>query len=139
MQATPPAVKGTPNPNKGKKFPVRPLTAEQLAALLHAPSRRAPTGVRNSALVAMMGLGGLRVSEALALKPGDLDLDEGSIRVDHGKGDHQRVAGLLREATPFVQRWLDVRKGLGVMRDQAEALKCRFGLALADLVEEPPT
>jgi len=30
----------------------------------------------------------------------------------------------------------DLRKGLGVMRDQAEALKCRFGLALADLVEE---
>ncbi len=30
----------------------------------------------------------------------------------------------------------DLRKGLGVMRDQAEALKCRFGIALADLVEE---
>ena len=30
----------------------------------------------------------------------------------------------------------DLRKGLGVMRDQAEALKCRFGLALADLVEQ---
>ena len=30
----------------------------------------------------------------------------------------------------------DLRKGLGLMRDQAEALKCRFGIALADLVEE---
>jgi len=30
----------------------------------------------------------------------------------------------------------DLRKGLGVMRDQAEALKCRFGIALADLVED---
>jgi|GEM_PF-1246802 len=30
----------------------------------------------------------------------------------------------------------DIRKGLGMMRDQAERLKCRFGTALADLVEE---
>jgi len=30
----------------------------------------------------------------------------------------------------------DIRKGLGVMRDQAEILKCRFGLALTDLVDE---
>ncbi len=30
----------------------------------------------------------------------------------------------------------DIRKGLGVMRDQAEALKCRFGMALVDLVDE---
>jgi len=30
----------------------------------------------------------------------------------------------------------DIRKGLGMMRDQAERLKCRFGTALADLVED---
>ncbi|MFQ5570550.1 MAG: cell division protein FtsA [Rhodothermales bacterium] len=30
----------------------------------------------------------------------------------------------------------DIRKGLGVMRDQAEALKCRFGTALVDIVDE---
>ncbi len=30
----------------------------------------------------------------------------------------------------------DIRKGLGVMRDQAEALKCRFGTALVDMVDE---
>ncbi len=30
----------------------------------------------------------------------------------------------------------DIRKGLGVMRDHAEALKCRFGMALVDLIDE---
>ncbi len=30
----------------------------------------------------------------------------------------------------------DIRKGLGIMRDQAERLKCRFGMALVDLIEE---
>jgi cell division protein FtsA len=30
----------------------------------------------------------------------------------------------------------DIRRGLGVMRDQAERLKCGFGVALVDLVDE---
>ncbi len=30
----------------------------------------------------------------------------------------------------------DIRRGLGVMRDQAEKLKCQFGVALADLADE---
>jgi cell division protein FtsA len=30
----------------------------------------------------------------------------------------------------------DIRRGLGVMRDQAEQLKCQFGTALVDLVDE---
>jgi len=30
----------------------------------------------------------------------------------------------------------DIRKGLGIMRDQAERLKCRFGVAMVDLIEE---
>ncbi|SHK31330.1 cell division protein FtsA [Rhodothermus profundi] len=30
----------------------------------------------------------------------------------------------------------DLRKGLGIMRDQAERLKCRFGVAMVDLIEE---
>ena len=30
----------------------------------------------------------------------------------------------------------DIRRGLGVMRDHAEALKCRFGSALVDFIEE---
>lgn len=30
----------------------------------------------------------------------------------------------------------DIRKGLGVMRDQAELLKCNFGMSLADLVDQ---
>jgi len=30
----------------------------------------------------------------------------------------------------------DIRKGLGVMRDQAERLKCQFGVAVADLIKE---
>ena len=30
----------------------------------------------------------------------------------------------------------DIRKGLGVMRDQAEALKCEFGTAMAEMAPD---
>jgi cell division protein FtsA len=33
----------------------------------------------------------------------------------------------------------DIRKGLGVMRDQAERLKCDFGIAIVDAVDEDET
>ena len=37
---------------------------------------------------------GLRVSEALALRPADVNLTDGTVRVLHGKGDKPRTVGL---------------------------------------------
>jgi site-specific recombinase XerD len=55
---------------------------------------------------------GLRVSEALALFPKDLDSAGGSLRVLHGKGDKARTAPLPSDAAEAVDRWLDCRKQL---------------------------
>jgi integrase/recombinase XerD len=59
-----------------------------------ACSKRAPTGIRNRALIAMLYRGQLRIGEALALKPKDLDRKAGTVRVLHGKGDKSRTVGL---------------------------------------------
>src|SRR5262249_7599059 len=61
-----------------------------------APSRygRAPSGIRNRALLAVLFRSGLRVSEALALFPKDLDPSGGTLRVLHGKGNKARTAPL---------------------------------------------
>ena len=37
--------------NKGKKYPAEPLTTEEVSSLLRACSTRAPTGIRNRALI----------------------------------------------------------------------------------------
>ena len=65
-----------------------------MKALIRACSPRAPTGVRNRALLVVLYRGGLRVGEALALYPKDLDRRRGTIRVLHGKGDKARTVGL---------------------------------------------
>ena len=70
-----------------RRFPAEPLTLADVEALRAACSRRAPTGIRNRALLAVLFRSGLRVSEALALYPKDLDPVGGSLRVLHGKGN----------------------------------------------------
>jgi site-specific recombinase XerD len=99
--------------NKGKKLPPEPLTTDEVRSLLKQCSRRAPTGIRNAAMIVVLWRGGLRCSEALALQPPELDDENGTIRVMHGKGDKSRVVGLDPEAWAILQRWLDKRKELG--------------------------
>ena len=102
--------KGQPPPNKGHKYPAEPLTEAEVAALLRQCSARAPTGVRNRAMLVVMYRGGLRIGETLALFPKDVDRDAGTVRILSGKGKKARVVGLDPAAFAFIERWLDVRK-----------------------------
>jgi site-specific recombinase XerD len=99
---------------KPRRFPAEPLGLADVEALRAACSRRAPTGIRNRALLAVLFRSGLRVSEALALFPKDLDGAGGSLRVLHGKGDKARTAPLPSDAAEAVDHWLDCRKRLGL-------------------------
>ncbi len=100
--------------NKGRKLPPEPLTAEEVKALIRACSKRAATGVRNRGLIVVLYRAGLRVSEALALMPKDLDAQASTVRVLHGKGDCHRVVGLDTGAWAVLQLWLDRRAALGI-------------------------
>ena len=99
--------------NKGRKLPPEPLSADEVKRLIKQPSNRAPTGIRNRALLVLLYRGGLRCSEALALHPKDLDVDAGTVRVLHGKGDKARLVGLDAGAMAIIQVWLDKRASLG--------------------------
>ena len=99
--------------NKGRKLPPEPLTANEVKRLIKQPSSRAPTGIRNRALLVLLYRGGLRCSEALALRPKDLDVDAGTVRVLHGKGDKSRLVGFDSGAMAIIQLWLDKRASLG--------------------------
>ena len=113
-------------PNKGKKYPAEPLTPGEVAAMLDACSRKAPTGIRNRALLTLLYRSGLRVSEALALRPADVDLDKHAIRLVAG-GQASRSAGVSLTKSGGAQtrgfhpsgvdalaRWLDTRRQLGI-------------------------
>ncbi len=100
--------------NKGRRLPAELLSGEEVRALLRACSARAPTGIRNRALIAVLYRGGLRISEALALLPKDVDSEQGALTVLHGKGDRRRAVGMDPAAFALLERWLDRRRAIGL-------------------------
>jgi integrase/recombinase XerC len=84
----------------------RPLTAEEVVALLAAPDVSSPQGQRDRAMLEMLYAGGLRVSELLALDLNGLDLAQGQVRVT-GKGDKERIALIGRPAIAALRLYID--------------------------------
>jgi integrase len=100
--------------NKGLKYPVEVLTPDEAKRLILACSAASHTGIRNRALITVMYRGGLRLGEALDLRPKDIDQQVGTITVLHGKRDRRRVVGIDPEAMALISRWIDKRQGLDV-------------------------
>jgi site-specific recombinase XerD len=100
-------------PNKGRTYPPEIVTAQEVNALLRGCSNRAPTGIRNRALLTILYRCGLRISEALSLMPKDIDALTGTLTVLKGKGGKRRVVGLDATAMDVLSRWLDRRREIG--------------------------
>jgi site-specific recombinase XerD len=92
------------------------LTQREIESLLRCCSSRAPTGIRNRALIALTWRTGLRIGEVLALHEKDVDVHQGLVVVQHGKGDKRRVVGLDAGAMALLSRWIEVRRRRGISR-----------------------
>src|SRR5262245_27545960 len=112
------------------KRPAEWLTAGEARALLAACDGTTVTGLRNRALLVVLWRAGLRCSEAIGLRPVDVDCAAGTVRVLHGKGDKARTVGIDGQALDVVRAWLGARHAAGV---QSPWLFCtRQGGQLAD-------
>ena len=90
---------------KDRKKAIHLLTPDDVDALAASCSRTAPSGIRDAAAIMVIYGAGLRVSEALALLPADVDLDARQVYIRRGKGGFERRVGLLPAAVPWVERW----------------------------------
>lgn len=100
--------------NQGRTFPVSIPTIDELDRLMRACSRRAPSGLRDRALLAVLAFAGLRVGEAVQLRISDLNLTDGYVQVRRGKGGRSRRVSLAPGACAIVQQWLQVRSKLNL-------------------------
>src|ERR1051326_2795329 len=66
-------------------------------------------GRRNRVLITVLWRSGLRLAEALALQPQDVDFEYQTIRVLHGKGDKARTVGMDRREAELIKEWLETR------------------------------
>jgi len=81
------------------------LSLEEVDRLLEQPDPSTARGLRDKALIEVLYATGLRVSELIALRAGDLNLDEGYLTCI-GKGDKQRMVPLGHEAADWVRRYI---------------------------------
>jgi site-specific recombinase XerD len=90
------------------------LTHDEARHLIRSASNRAPTGIRNRALIAMMYRVGLRPGEVLALDVRDINLDEGTVSIPARKSGAGRVTGIDAQTVDLVRRWIARRERLGI-------------------------
>ena len=96
------------NPRPDRKLP-HFLSTTEIGRLLQAPPAATPMGLRDRAILETMYSAGLRVSETVGMNDGDLDLQEGLVRI-RGKGRRERLAPIGSFAAKALTRWLKVRK-----------------------------
>ena len=87
-------------PKIGRSLP-RSLTEEEVESLLSAPVVNDPLGNRDRTMLELLYATGLRVSELVNLRHGQVNLVQGVIRIV-GKGNRERLIPLGEEAV----RWL---------------------------------
>jgi integrase/recombinase XerD len=87
-------------PKIGRSLP-KSLTEEEVEALLGAPAVGDPLGNRDRTMLEVLYATGLRVSELVNLQHGQVNLNQGVIRI-LGKGNRERLIPLGEEAV----RWL---------------------------------
>ena len=95
------------NPRKDHKLP-HFLSSDEIGKLLTTPPATSNQGLRDRAILETMYSAGLRVSEVVGMNDGDLDLDEGVVRI-RGKGRRERFSPLGSFAMKALTRWLSKR------------------------------
>ncbi|MBV8395164.1 MAG: tyrosine recombinase [Actinobacteria bacterium] len=101
----------TDNPAAAVDLPRRPrklpntLSAGEAERLIAAANGVTPRALRDRALVELLYGAGLRVSEAVGLEKGGVDLEERLVRVT-GKGGKDRVVPVGRQAVEALRRYL---------------------------------
>ncbi len=86
----------------------KPLNENDIEALLQAPDTRTLTGLRDKAMLEVMYAAGLRVSELVNLRLGQVNLNRGLLRI-FGKGEKERLVPLGEEAVTWLSRYLHAR------------------------------
>jgi integrase/recombinase XerD len=91
-------------PRRRQKLP-RSLSLGEVERLIDAANGTTPRSLRDRALVELLYGGGLRVSEAVGLERGGVDLENRTVRC-LGKGERERVVPLGSEAVEALRRYL---------------------------------
>lgn len=135
-------------PKRFERAIVAFLTEAEVEALLAAPDRQTWTGRRDHALLLVAVQTGLRISELIGLRRGDVHLGVGAHLLCHGKGRKERITPLTVPTVKVLRAWLanngadstallfPGRTGTSLSRD---AIEHRIALHVATAAAACPT
>lgn len=89
-----------------KTLPHVVLNNQEVKKLLRQCDTNTILGYRDRALLELLYSTGIRRSELINLKPGDVNPEEGFVRVNAGKGNKDRVVPLGRIACKYVENYI---------------------------------
>ena len=117
-----------------RSWPALPqfLSIDEVDVLLSQPDAGTPAGVRDRALLELLYATGMRVTELVTLKTGDVSLDGGFLTC-LGKGSKERVVPIGRAATDWVGRYLASAR-TALLKDRESAflfINARGGTSLS--------
>jgi integrase/recombinase XerD len=120
------------------------LNLDEVKALITAPDRSTWLGRRDHALILLAVLTGVRVTELVKLRVGDISLAAGAHIKVTGKGRKRRAVTLTPETVAVLRQWLKERqgqpedplfpsrRGTQLSRDAVELLVAKHAAAAAD-------
>lgn len=91
-------------PRAWRELP-RYLSIDDVDRLMHQADTATPRGLRDRAAMELLYATGMRVSEVVALRPADVNLESGYLTCT-GKGDKQRLVPIGDEASQWVAQYL---------------------------------
>lgn len=97
-------------PRLGRRLP-KALGVDEVLSLLSAPAGDDARSVRDRAMLHLLYASGLRVSELVGLKLGDLDRARGVVSA-LGKGQKRRLVPIGEHALAAIDAWLAIRPSL---------------------------
>ncbi len=107
-------------PKIGRSLP-RSLTEAQVDALLAAPQTSDPLGHRDRTMLEVLYATGLRVSELVGLRHGQVNLNQGVLRIV-GKGNRERLIPLGEEAVRWLSEFVRGARGEILLDRQTDHL-----------------
>jgi integrase/recombinase XerD len=106
------------SPKKQQRLP-QTLSIKEVELLIETPDVTKPLGLRDRAILEVMYATGLRVSELIGLKLGNIHLKMGLLQTI-GKGDKERIVPLGDYAIHWIERYLQEARPLLIKKNPEE-------------------
>jgi integrase/recombinase XerD len=99
-------------PKQPHRLPTNVLTRGEAKRLIESTPTNKPRDIRDRAILDVLYSTGIRRAELIGLTIYDLDFDNATLRIEHGKGNATRIVPLTESARSALKLYLEEARGV---------------------------